>query len=403
MLKKYISSDIITEAGCTAVLPICFLLAVFYETLFNQAMIALGFVFFCVVLFSASWRFETGLFDKFIIAAVAASFITTLRAADIFADAGAAYTHIEELQRIISAFMIASVLYHRQRRAFDRSMTIISWEIWLTMIYELVRHAQQLLQAEGIVSFSTFEKFLIHLRNLKLYATISFYRHPIPAMTVLLVGWAIPMVRGNKRVDFALKAFYIPLVILIYSRSAWLGAAALLGLVLLEGRREKGKSIGSFWIVIVAAMIAALGAIYYLMVVRGVRTSMERIRYWVYLLTTMFPERPLISKIFGNGFYTSVVMDQTPVANPGFPAVDNAFLTILYENGMVGFTAVVGLLIRALKSAWEVREERCYANALLAASVTAVFYEIHFWDQAGFLVAVLAAVFFGGRKSEVRK
>ena len=120
-----------------------------------------------------------------------------------------------------------------------------------------------------------------------------------------------------------------------------------------------------------------------------------RLRYWRYALTVMFPERPLVSKLFGNGFYTSIVMDQTPVAQPGYPAIDNGFITIFYEQGIMGFIAVMLLLLRAVKSVWKVDEDRWYAIALIGGAVTGIFYEIHFWSQIGFLMAVLIAVFFG--------
>ena len=120
-----------------------------------------------------------------------------------------------------------------------------------------------------------------------------------------------------------------------------------------------------------------------------------RIRYWIYALTVMFPERPLVSKLFGNGFYTSIVMDQTPVAMPGFPALDNGFVTLFYEQGIMGFAAVMLMFLRAFKSLWKVDSDRWYAIALIGGAVTGFFYEIQYWSQIGFLMAVLIAVLFG--------
>jgi uncharacterized membrane protein YsdA (DUF1294 family) len=61
----------------------------------------------------------------------------------------------------------------------------------------------------------------------------------------------------------------------------------------------------------------------------------------------------------------------------------------------MGFAAVMILLLRAVRSVWKVDEDRWYAIALIGGAVTGIFYEIHFWSQIGFLMAVLLAVFFG--------
>ena len=90
-------------------------------------------------------------------------------------------------------------------------------------------------------------------------------------------------------------------------------------------------------------------------------------------------------------------MDQTPVAMPGFPANDNAFVTIFYKQGILGFAAVICLLGRAVRSIWHADKDWMYGAALIGACATACFYEMHFWAQAGFLAAALISVFWGRR------
>lgn len=387
---------------CAAVLPVLFLFSIFDERLFNKIVIMVAFAVFCIWFFGQKEHkmvMNLSLADRFVIVMGIAAFLTTLRASDIMADLqGVAYTHIEEMQRLFAAAVIACFVYKYNKKAFRVGMTAISWIIWFTAIYQLRTTIPQL-AASGDGTVAALQANLLDMKVD--FQSCSVYRHPIPCATAFVISMAIPMIWRWWWLDLLLKLIYIPSLIVAYARSGWIGAAAVLLLILFEVIHRRYPKLGKWWLAIIGIPAVVAAFLYFLIFRFDIRSGgiggMQngRLRYWRYALTVMFPERPLVSKLFGNGFYTSIVMDQTPVAQPGYPAIDNGFITIFYEQGIMGFIAVMLLLLRAVKSVWKVDEDRWYAIALIGGAVTGIFYEIHFWSQIGFLMAVLIAVFFG--------
>lgn len=106
-------------ALCTVVLPVCFLLSIFDEVNFNKIVIMIAFAVFCFWLFGIREHQMIGrlsMIDRFVIAMAIAAFLTTLRASDLMADyEGIAYTHVEELQRLFAAAVIACFVYQYNR------------------------------------------------------------------------------------------------------------------------------------------------------------------------------------------------------------------------------------------------------------------------------------------------
>ena len=94
----------------------------------------MGFAVLCIYVFS--WRkpeAPVSYVDRFVILMVVATCLTTLRALDLMADQQAiAYTHIEELQRLLAAAFLSTYLYHRQKEAFRIGMYVVSWMIWVS-------------------------------------------------------------------------------------------------------------------------------------------------------------------------------------------------------------------------------------------------------------------------------
>ena len=275
---------------------------------------------------------------------------------------------------------------------------MISWIIWGTAIYQLIFCVPMLIET----SDGTIATLEVSVHNLNTqYLNYSVYGHHIPCATAFVIGLALPMVRRWWWLDMILKLVYVPAVLITYARSGWIGFVAVLLLLVFEMVHKRYPKLGKKWVFIIVVPLFAAAFLYFWIFhldsrgdyIGGMNNG--RLRYWNYALTVMFPERPLVSKLFGNGFYTSIVMDQTPVPQPGFPAIDNGFITLLYEQGILGFSAVICLFFRAFRSVWAIDENRYYAIALIGAAVTGLFYEIQFWAQIGFLMAVMLAVFFG--------
>ena len=384
---------------CMLVLPGCFILSIFYETTYNKAIISLVFLLLIRILFGGADTIRLNRIDKYIIIAITAAFLVTLYSADLMADQNVVYTHTEELVRIMAAFFVGVYVYQHDRNAFLAGLQIISWIILLSAVISSVQFAINLVgHPEITASVTTLESYLSYQPNMM----TSVYRHHIPAGTIFVIGIALPLFREHRRLDAVLKILYFPALVFCYARSAWIACAVLMSILLYfaDRRRHHGKLSKLWWIIMLVLVVGMVFVMWVLTRRRGdtFGASNGRIRYWKYLLTVMYRRLPIFSKIFGVGFYNSTVMDQTPVAMPTFPAVDNAYLTILYEQGLVGLIAVGAFLVRAAKSVWRRDERAYYAAAFLAASVSAVFYEIHFWAHVGFLMAVLAAMLFAEQK-----
>ena len=384
---------------CVLVLPVCFTLSIFYETAYNKAIISLAFLLMIRILFGGADTIRLNKIDKYIVMAIATAFLVTLYSADLMASEGIVYTHIEELERILAAFFLGVYVYHHDKAAFFEGMQILSWIIYLTAVISSILFLKNIaVNPEIFNSLGSLEEYL---RN-QYFAMTSVYRHHVPAGTIFIIGMALPLFHKNRKLDGILKLLYLPALFFCYARSAWIAFAVLVGIYLyfLDRKIHNGKLSKLWWVTtigFIAGMVLLMGV---LSMRRGETfgASNGRIRYWKYLLTVMYRRLPIFSKIFGVGFYNSTVMDQTPVAMPTYPAVDNAYLTILYEQGLVGLIAVGAFLVRAAKSVWRRDERACYAAAFLAASVSAVFYEIHFWAHVGFLMAVLAAMLFAEQR-----
>lgn len=381
------------------VLPGCFILSIFYETTYNKAIISLVFLLLIRILFGGADTIRLNGIDKYIVIAIATAFLVTLYSADLMASEGIAYTHIEELERILAAFFGGVYVYHHDKASFFKGMQILSWIIYLTAVISSILFLKNIaVNPEIFNSLGSLEEYL---RN-QYFAMTSVYRHHVPAGTIFIIGMALPLFHNNRKIDGILKLLYLPALFFCYARSAWIAFAVLVGIYsyFLDRKIHNGKLSKLWWMTtigFIAGMILLMGV---LSMRRGETfgASNGRIRYWKYLLTVMYRRLPIFSKIFGVGFYNSTVMDQTPVAMPTYPAVDNAYLTILYEQGLVGLIAVGAFLVRAARSVWRRDERAYYAAAFLAASVSAVFYEIHFWAHVGFLMAVLAAMLFAEQK-----
>lgn len=341
---------------CTLILPACFLLSIFKEPAYNNVIIILSFLLLARILFLGGDKISLNKGDKLIILAIAAALLVMIYAADLMASQGQTYTHMEELERLFAAFFIGTYIYHHDRKAFQTAMQIIAWLIFVSAVISSIRFAMRLSQIPGVFdSVFSAERYLRDYRHMM----TSVYRHHIPAGTAFVIGIALPLLRKHRVLDYVLKLAYLPALFFSYPRSAWIAFAVLVSIILYEEdrRRHNGKLSRLWWVIMAVLIIGMLLVLWYLTHQRGdsFGSSNGRIRYWKYLTFVLYRRLPVFSKLFGNGFYTSIIMDQTPVAMKGFPAVDNAYFTILYEQGLVGIGTVILFLLRALRRIWKRR------------------------------------------------
>ena len=220
---------------CAGVLPVCFLFSIFDEVRFNKIVIMAAFAVFCIWLFGWKEHKSIGrlsLTDRFVVTMGIASILTTLRASDLMADfQGVAYTHIEELQRLFAAAVIACFVYHFHRKAFRAGMAVISWISWGTAVYQLYESR-----------FFSMEEMCFTALSV---VVCSVYRHPIPCASAFVIGIAIPMVWKHWWLNLLLKLVYIPAILITYSRSGWIGTAVVMLLILFIIVHQRYLRMGS--------------------------------------------------------------------------------------------------------------------------------------------------------------
>jgi O-antigen ligase len=229
---------------------------------------------------------------------------------------------------------------------------------------------------------------------------------------LLLVIPLVPLTGWRRAVRLAVTALLVALLVLTWSRGAWLAglAAATLGLVLAPPAavRERRRLLGAAVLVAVAAGLVALalGPERWGLPLERLAQSFSR-RDWSNLtrLYSMqaawraFLASPLVGVGWGQyPWHFPVLVDPAGLQSQfTWPVVNNFPLRILAETGVIGcgvFAAAVGALARA---AWRLRASRqvrltavACAGVWLQLLVFSQYNLPHIWVAPGLVLAALA-------------
>ncbi|RNE43142.1 Lipid A core - O-antigen ligase [Lacticaseibacillus paracasei] len=116
------------------------------------------------------------------------------------------------------------------------------------------------------------------------------------------------------------------------------------------------------------------------------------------LILNQFQNSSFILKFFGHGNRsTATILAQNKIQIKNFTSPDNQYLTLLYENGLLGFIVILYPLVVAF---WTFIHEKVtsvkFSISLVIISFACAFffYEGLFWNSVGFLFAFYCAILF---------
>lgn len=128
----------------------------------------------------------------------------------------------------------------------------------------------------------------------------------------------------------------------------------------------------------------------------------QRLNGLNFVLNSMFHKSNLFELIFGNGFgslaYT-LKTDNISLFVPGLYVVDNQYLTMFYEFGLVGICfflyMIIKLFITCLKTISRTEQTgvdlQIFLTALLATLINLAFYDGFYWSSILVLLGYMAA------------
>lgn len=290
----------------------------------------------------------------------------------------------------VAALIIASILYICKRECFELGIHMLSCFVLLTGAY-------------GYVSY---------LRNVKdigwLYRPYSIYGNPIPAGHMFLIFLWVPLIPSNsklnakfKKLDIVLRwAIYVPFIFLTQSRSIWMGVIFTLilfcvhnfDLIKQELKNMSKKVKGIIAVSVVGVFAVCFPHVKWVLInrfsnIKGQQPYRLRINYIKYTFEQIAHSN-FLQQIFGHGVATSRDMiANSPYIEEEYNICDNAYMSMLYEWGIIPIIIVVvidifafRILIKNAKSVSDYRDAHIWsAYVLMACVIPTFFYDVQMW------------------------
>lgn len=314
-----------------------------------------------------------------------------------------------------AALIISMLIYIGRKEQFELGLRITSMFVLVTGLWGYIDYAIR------IVTLYHADKLLI-----KGWRPFSVYQNPIPAGQIFLMFMWIPFSldyskqnKKQKSIDALVRVIvYVPFIILTKSRSVWLGLMLSVIVWLIIDRKEvleswnslsvKGKRIAAFFLSIIVCLGVPIAAIIMAPRFKNIKNSnpyIVRTTYFRYTLER-FADSKVIRMIFGYGPGSSKVMiADSPYYVEPYNICDNAYLSMLYEWGIIAIVAVIVVDVFAFKTIIRAAKDKqrnvavSCAYAVVASILPIYFYEAQMW----FMVAVPMAIFVVGGSSLPRK
>ena len=261
-------------------------------------------------------------------------------------------------------------------------------------------------------------------RLAKAFRPYSIYQNPIPGGQIILMFLWIPFWMGknrNSQKDNLINAVirvivYVPFIVLTRSRSIWLGLIFSTLVWAIVNR----KAISDAWnnlsakrkrivasIIGVALFVVVSGAIILIAPrfedLKSTQPYYLRMHYMKYTLEQV-ADSSVLRILFGHG---SGSCKDMIVASPYFEEpyniCDNAYMSMLYEWGIIAIIAVIVIDIFAFKTLTRFISEKSitvyFSCAVIACVFPIFFYEAQMWLMVGTLMAIVVA---GGVDNEIK-
>lgn len=222
------------------------------------------------------------------------------------------------------------------------------------------------------------------------YRSQGFFNNPIPATTIWLMGIWLPIFidsENKSRKELILKIFYLPPIFFSMERNAWLGFIFIMLVAFIKYRSiviPKLKNISKKVVVGICLVFGSLVALFHNMLydilayrlsnLLELKSVKQRLDYWLYTLEQI-RSFSIWESIFGKGWDSSRdMLLESPIYYEGYPMIDNAYLTSLYEYGLLRIILVFIIFFIAFLMLKK-EEKSIHSIAIISCLVPSVFYD----------------------------
>ncbi|MDD3139563.1 MAG: O-antigen ligase family protein [Lachnospiraceae bacterium] len=306
---------------------------------------------------------------------------------------------MEEMKAIcyVLILMDSLFIYTQKPKVFEKGMRMILGVIVISALFGII---------EAVFSYNIFEQYFVadYIRGYygtELYRIASIYMHPIVCGQILLIGfWLVFFFYDSWKRTICL----IIIAFGIYytkSRSIWGGLAfSIIIFVLVKTTeffmRHKIQKRKLFYVPFAMACIYLLYRIGMMdtiinniyeriLAANGSTSVLARQSMSMHTYNYMIHDATLIQKIFGYGLDSSKSwIYRSGIFVKAYDAIDNSYLTILYEFGLIGlFTTMILFIRKVIKCFYKKNNTNKLYDASVMAIVSCVipvcFYDFYGW------------------------
>ncbi len=322
------------------------------------------------------------------------------------------------LVSMICIILMMYYLYHSETDSFCSSIRTVSNIILASAVYGIV---------EYIFSYNIMEKFFVadYIRGYygtENYRIASIYMHPITCGHVFLIGYWLVDYCYKGKYKFIFKLVYIYAIFCTKSRSIWGGLffslVFELGMVIVQFFRR--KRIQKKYIIISLVTIIVFAGLFRaglfdnmisvglarFIEISGSNSEIVRTTHGQYVLSYMFTKASPLRKAIGFGYSASRDwIDAARLTSVAYGAIDNMYLTLFYEFGVISLVGMVVMYFKAFKlyicNAFRNQSKFLKSMTMLTISgmVPLGFYDGYGWYEVILLLGCSFAVFIDDRKT----
>ena len=292
----------------------------------------------------------------------------------------------------------ASFIYSQKPKVYEKGMKMILSVIVISASYGII---------EALVSYNVFEQYFVadYIRGYygtALYRIASIFMHPIVCGQVLLIGfWLVAFFYDKwKRVScliiIALGIYYTK------SRSIWGGFVFSIAILMIarmveffeKHRIQKRKLIYIPFTMVCIYFLYKMGmfdtiinSIYErILAASGSTSELARQSMSMYTLNYMIHDASVLQKVFGYGMDSSKSwIYKSGAFMKAYDAIDNSYLTIMYEFGLIGLLTVTILIIRRAIECFCKNKNTTKLNSASIMAIVACAIPFYFYDFYGWL------------------
>lgn len=292
----------------------------------------------------------------------------------------------------------ALFIYGQKPKVYEKGMKMILSIIVISAIYGII---------EALVSYNVFEQYFVadYIRGYygtALYRIASIYMHPIVCGQVLLIGfWFVAFFydkwkRASCLIIIALGIYYTK------SRSIWGGlifSIAILVLVkliefFLKHRIQKRQLLYIPFTMVFVYFLYKMGmfdtiinSIYErILAASGSTSELARQSMSMYAINYMIHEASMLQTLFGYGMDSSKSwIYKSGAFVKAYDAIDNSYLTVMYEFGLVGLLTIVILIVRKIIECFCKNKSTTKLNSASIMAIVACAIPLYFYDFYGWL------------------